>query len=61
MACRWPKWRSKCVAFISKELPVILINRCVDGSYVLISQTQNNDMTQNSVNQQLTNQNPGDI
>jgi hypothetical protein len=61
MACRLPKWGSKCVALISRELPVILINRCVDSSYILINQTQNNDVTQNSMHQQLTNQNPGDI
>lgn len=58
MACKWPKWGSQCVAIASKELPVILINRCVKGSYICISQiTWNNDVTQNSVHQRLTNQN----
>jgi len=45
----------QCVAIVSTELPVILINRRVEGGYTRISQITQNNMTQNSVRRQLTN------
>jgi len=36
LAWRWPKYESQHVAIHSKAALVILINRCVDGNYMLI-------------------------